>query len=97
MSFTLDGPAIVRFTVEKPGAGRRSGKRCVKPTSKNRKARKCTRYVKLTGGFNHVSTAGANSFKFNGRLNGKKLPVGRYRLVGTTSNARRASFKIVRR
>jgi hypothetical protein len=100
VTYTLTTAATVRFTVERAASGRRSGKRCVKPTKKNRTAKKCTRYIKLKGAFSRASTAGPNGFKFNGRLNGKKLPVGRYRLVASiaqTKDVRRASFKIVRR
>src|SRR3954453_10306467 len=43
--FTVNSATTVRFTIERAAAGRRAGKRCVKPTKKNRKARKCTRYV----------------------------------------------------
>jgi hypothetical protein len=103
VAYTLDRAATVRFTVERAAAGRRSGKRCVKATKKNRKAKKCTRYVRLKGHVDRASTAGKNSFKFTRRWNGRKLPVGRYRLVGAalnaagkTSDTRRASFKIVK-
>jgi hypothetical protein len=103
VTFTLDRAATVRFTVERPTAGRRSRKRCVNATKKNRKAKKCTRYVPLNGRLDRASTSGKNSFKFARRWNGKKLAVGRYRLVaaalnaaGKTSDTRRASFKIVR-
>jgi hypothetical protein len=102
-TFTLDRAATVRFTVERRTVGRRSGKRCVAPTKKNRKAKKCTRYVRLKGRLDRASTAGKNSFKFTRRWNGKKLPPGSYRLVGSalnaagkTSDTRRASFKIVK-
>lgn len=103
VTYTLDAATIVRFRVERAAAGRRSGKRCVRPTKKNRKAKKCTRYVSI-GNFKRTSVAGLNRFRFTGRLKGKKLPVGRYRLVGAAlnflgkvSDTRRASFRIVRR
>src|SRR3954447_22585126 len=103
VTFTLDRAATVRFTVERRTVGRRSGKRCVKATKKNRKAKRCTRYVRLKGRLDRASKAGKNSFKFTRRWNGRKLPVGRYRLVGAalnaagkTSDTRRASFRIVK-
>jgi hypothetical protein len=102
--FTVNAATTVRFTIERAAAGRRAGKRCVKPTKKNRKARKCTRYVRLKGHFDLIAFSGKTSFRFTGRLRGRKLPVGRYRLVGSAFNSagavsdtRRAAFKIVRR
>src|SRR4051812_6725386 len=103
VTFALDRAATVRFTVERRTVGRRSGERCVKATKKNRKARKCTRYAGRGGRRDRALTAGKNSFKFTRRWNGRKLPVGGYRLVaaaltavGKTSDTRRASFRIVK-
>jgi hypothetical protein len=103
VSFRLDEAASVRFTVERATTGRRSGKSCVKPSKRNRKAKKCTRFVLQKGSFTVAAKAGPNRVKFSGRLNGKKLATGSYRLVAVaTDKARnrslekRASFKIVR-
>jgi alpha-tubulin suppressor-like RCC1 family protein len=63
------------------------------------KVKRCT-YYKAIGGFTHSDSAGKNSFRFTGRVNGKKLKAGRYRLVATarsssgTSAQRSADFKI---
>jgi hypothetical protein len=61
------------------------------------------RYVTLHGGFAHTGNAGANSFKFTGRLPGRKLMPARYRLVevavdagGNKSATKRVRFRIVR-
>jgi hypothetical protein len=98
VTFTLDNPATVHFGVERAAAGRRSGKLCVKPTKKNRKAKKCTRYLRMAGGFDVVAGGGQHSFTFKGRLKGKRLRPGSYRLVASiSSGVRRAGFKIVRR
>lgn len=63
--------------------GERRGKSCVAATRKkrgHRKARPCgTAYRKL-GSFTHRDVAGANSFHFTGRLRGRKLAPGSYRL-----------------
>jgi hypothetical protein len=49
------------------------------------------------GRFTHSGQAGSNTFKFSGRLNGKALKPGSYRLVGKTGSvSRTASFRIVR-
>jgi hypothetical protein len=50
----------------------------------------------MRGGFTHSGQAGQNSFKFSGRIAGKALKPGRYRLVGITGATRRtATFRIV--
>jgi len=102
--YTLSEPATTIFTVERKTVGRRSGRRCVKATRRNRKARRCTLYVLQRGSFTHQGAAGANSFKFSGRLRNRKLAVGSYRLVavaadaaGNRSAAKRRAFRIVRR
>jgi Ca2+-binding RTX toxin-like protein len=100
--YTLNQTASVRFTVVQPQPGRKArGGRCVKPTRANRKARKCTRLVALAGSFTRTGTAGANSFRFTGRLAGHKLKPGKYQLVATpsaggrTGRAASASFRII--
>jgi hypothetical protein len=61
------------------------------------------RYVTLGRGFTHVGRVGANSFRFTGRLGGRKLKPGSYRLVevavdaaGNKSATRRVGFRIVK-
>jgi len=102
--YGLSEAATTTFTVERATTGRRVGRRCVKPTKSNRKRRKCTRYARVRGSFTHQGAAGANTFKFSGRLRNRKLAVGQYRLVavatdsaGNKSAAKRRSFRIVRR
>ena len=71
-------------------------------TNKNRKGKRCTRVVTLKGSFSRTGVAGQNSFHFTGRLNGRKLKAGRYRLVATpTAGGKKgkptsARFRIVR-
>jgi DNA-binding beta-propeller fold protein YncE len=102
--YALSEPAATTFTVEKKTVGRRSGRRCVKATRRNRKAKRCTLYARQRGSFTRQGAAGANSFKFSGRLRNRKLAVGTYRLVavatdaaGNKSSARRRAFRVVRR
>ena len=103
VTFTLNIAASVRFTVQRKAAGRRSGTRCVAPTKRNRRARRCTRYVAVRGAFTRPGSAGTNAFRFSGRIGAKKLRPGRYRLVATPTAAgkagtlARAPFRIVRR
>jgi hypothetical protein len=101
VSYRLNTAATVRFRVTQSRRGYRSGRRCVKRRPR-RGARRCTRTVTL-GRFSRASTAGANTFRFTGRLKGRKLRRGRYKLVGVpgvtgrVGKARSVRFKIVRR
>jgi hypothetical protein len=75
--------ASVTFTVQRALPGRRQGKRCVKPTVRSGKARRCTRY-KAVGRFRYaqVVALGAVRFRFSGRVAGRRLKPGPYRLLG---------------
>jgi hypothetical protein len=81
--YTLNIGASVRFTVVRLLPGRRVKGRCVKPTRLNRSARKCTRRVRVRGSFTRTGSAGPNRFRFMGRIGGRKLTPGDYRLVAT--------------
>jgi hypothetical protein len=106
VSFKLNEAANVRFTVTQRLKGRKvkRGKKtvCVKPTHKNRKRKRCTRVATLKGSFTRNGVAGTNSFHFTGRLRGRKLKPGRYRLVATPTAAGKkgkptsSRFRIVR-
>jgi hypothetical protein len=87
--YTLHGPARVVFTVERrlPGRKGRHGK-CERQTSHNAKHGRCTRYSPLRGSFALVGASGANSFLFRGRIGGRTLARGKYRLVATPSIGR---------
>jgi hypothetical protein len=101
--YTLSEAARVVFTIERPAAGRKSGKKCVSPSRRNGKKRKCTRYV-FTGRFAVQSAAGPNSHHFSGRIGRGKLKPGRYRVtlgaIDAASNVsalRRFAFRIVKK
>ncbi len=104
--YTLSEAAKVTLRFERKLKGRRvkKGKKrvCAKPTRKNRKKRKCTRY-KGAGTLTRTSKQGKNSVKFTGRIGKKALKRGSYRLVvratdaaGNKSKARTLSFKVVK-
>jgi hypothetical protein len=104
VTYALSEPAATAFSVKRLARGRRVGSRCVKPTRRNRRARPCTRVIALRHGFNHEGRAGFNNLRFRGRLGGRSLRVGRYRLTlvaqdaaGHRSSAARARFRILRR
>ena len=67
------------FTVERAVKGRKKGKKC---STKRKRGKRCTKYKKLKGSFSRASAAGANSFRFTGKLGGKALRPGSYRLSG---------------
>ena len=106
VSFNLNRAATVVFTVQRsvPARKVKHGRRttCDRRTRANRKRRKCTLYIAVRGAFTRNGVAGVNRFHFTGRLNGRKLGPGRYRLVATPrvghSNGRAAAtaFRIVR-
>ena len=103
VSYTLNLAASVRFTVVHLQPGRRAkGSRCVKATRRNRRARRCTVPVTIRGSFTLPARAGANSFRFTGRLGARKLTPGSYRLIATPLISAKpgrpasASFRIIR-
>ncbi len=89
VTYTVNVPATVRFTVQQALPGRKVGAgskaRCLPQSKRTRKARKCTRTLKLKGSFMQTARAGANSFHFTGRLGGRRLKPGTYALVATPS------------
>jgi streptogramin lyase len=102
VTFSLTLAASVGFTVHRRASGRRVGKRCVAPSKRTRKARACTRFVRVRGSFTRSGHSGTNAFKFRGRVGGRTLRPARYRLTATPSlagkpgKATRAGFRIVR-
>jgi hypothetical protein len=72
VSFTLSEPASVRLTVQ----------RCAKRAGKRKRGR-CVRWKSLKGALVKPGVQGANKIRFNGRLRGKALKAGGYRLVLT--------------
>ena len=92
VSFSLSEASKVKFTVTRKTSGRKVSGKCKAKTRANAKKRKCTRYVKVAGSFTVTGKAGKNSFTFRGRVGGKALTPGKYRLNGkATDSARNAS------
>lgn len=106
VSFRIDLAATVRFKVQRIAAGRRQGRgkarRCVMPTRRNRNATRCPRYVPVKGSFSRTARPGVNSFYFTGRVGGRMLPRGTYRLMATPraggvwGRSQTRTFKIIR-
>lgn len=91
VTYTLSRAAPVTFKVQRRKGGRKVGRKCKKPTRKNRKRKRCN--LTLKGSFVDSGTAGANSFRFTGRLRGHKLRPGRYLLVGKPAGGKAVSVK----
>lgn len=104
IKFKLTEAATVTFAVQRPTTGRTVNGSCKKQTSKNRKAKKCTRWVTVGKKFTAKGKAKkTNSVKFTGSVKGRKLPRGSYRFSATGKDkakgvgpAKTVKFKIRR-
>ncbi|MEA2444234.1 MAG: hypothetical protein QOJ12_1526 [Thermoleophilales bacterium] len=103
LKYSLSEPATVSIAIVRTTSGRRSGTRCVKPSQKLRKKKKCKLELRA-GTLTRAGTAGANVVAFSGRIGTKALKPGSYRAVltatdaaGNRSKASSAAFKVVRR
>jgi hypothetical protein len=103
--FRLSETATTTFRVQRARTGRRIRGRCRAATRRNKllSRRRCTRYVRVRGSFKHTDGAGPVSLRFTGRVGGKRLRPGRYRLVaratdlaGNKSAAKTKRFRIKR-
>jgi PKD repeat protein len=99
--FSLDRAATVTITITRSAVGRRTGKRCVKPTKRLAHNKRC-RLVVRSGVLTRHGKAGANSVAFTGRVGRKPLKSGPYvatfvaRAQGKSSAPKVLRFKIVR-
>ena len=103
VTFSLSEASFVKSTVDRQAKGRKVGPRCKARTKANRKKRACTRWTKVKGSFTVPGKTGSNRFRFRGRIGGRKLKPGRYRLnsqatdrSGNKSALTSKSFKIVK-
>ncbi len=97
VSYTLSDAASVRFSVQRSSEGRRANGRCVKTTRSNRSRTRCTRYGRVSGSFTRSRGAGTDRFTFSGRIGGRALKPGRYRLLATPRAGKtvRATFGVI--
>ena len=103
-SFSLNEPATVSFAFTQSLDGRRIGRRCVAPGSRNLREPRCTRTV-IRGTLSFTARPGTNRVRFTGRLSGnRRLKPGAYTLLVMATNTarqrsvtRRLTFTIVRR
>ena len=85
ISFRLSEAAKVKIAVQHREQGRRVGKKCRKRSRANSKRARCIRYV-TRGSIVVNGRKGANKKRFNGRLRGKRLRTGRYRLAARATD-----------
>jgi hypothetical protein len=107
LRYSLSEDATVTLKVERRTIGRRVRGRCRRATRRNRRGRRCVRFVAVRG-FGRITRrqlAGNRSIPFSGRVGRRKLPAGRYRFVLVAADpsgnqsappARRV-FRVVRR
>jgi len=102
VSYAVNVATSVRFTVQRANRGRRVGRRCLETSRANRTRKRCTHFTRVPGSFTRARTAGLDRFAFTGRLAGRALRAGRYRLLATpTANPRtgttaRRGFRIIK-
>ena len=77
--YRLSDGATVTFAVDRALRGRKVGGSCRKPSRVNRSRKPCVRWVRV-GGFTRSGKSGANRLRFDGRLSGKALAKGNYRM-----------------
>jgi hypothetical protein len=102
--FRLSENAAVRIVIARKLAGRRKGKRCVAPTRKLRRAKRCSRFKTKHTLRRAKGVAGLNRVAYSGRVRKTKLRPGTYRATltatdaaGNRSRARTVSFRVVKR
>ena len=103
LRYTDTGASTTAFDVLKAAPGIKRRGRCVAPPPGRRVTRgtRCTRYLAL-GRFSHRDRAGQNRFHFTGRMRGRRLAAGRYRLQatprlpGTAGRVATTTFRITR-
>jgi len=90
--YTLSKDATVKIVIAQTASGRRRGKRCVAPTRRLGKARRCTRII-TKGTLTRTSHQGSNRVAFSGRIGSRKLAPGRYQATLTATDPAKNTSK----
>jgi hypothetical protein len=96
LSFKLVSAARVSARLDHLVTGRRSGKRCVRATRRNRGKRRCTRALKVASQV-LAGRAGANSATLGTVAGRKRLGAGRYRITLRDSAGARSLTVTIKR
>ncbi|CAA9499417.1 MAG: tolB protein precursor, periplasmic protein involved in the tonb-independent uptake of group A colicins [uncultured Solirubrobacteraceae bacterium] len=91
LRFGSSVPARAEFLVDRRLTGRRVAGRCRRTTRRNRGSQRCGYYAEA-GSFSRAATVGVNSIGFSGRIDGRALRPGIYRLSLTTVDANGIRF-----
>ena len=98
--YALSEPAAIALKLQRALPGRRSGGRCVRPSSRLRKAKRCVRHATV-GTLRRNGAKGLNRIRFTGRIGKHALRPGGYRAVISATDAasnrsapRRAVFRV---
>ncbi|MDQ3631189.1 MAG: hypothetical protein M3417_07995, partial [Actinomycetota bacterium] len=101
LRFGSSVPAQVEFLLDRRLTGRRVAGRCRRTTRRNRGSQRCGYYAEA-GSFSRAATVGVNSIGFSGRIDGRALRPGIYRLSltavdanGIRSAAQRLRFRVL--
>jgi hypothetical protein len=84
ITYSLSEASTVTLKLEKKFKGRKSGKKCVKQTPKNKTKKRCTQFKPVGAAFSGGGNVGANTVTLP---NGKKLKPGSYKLTVTARDA----------
>jgi CSLREA domain-containing protein len=102
LSFKLSEPATITFRVDRVLRGVRRHGSCVVRKRRGR-GRPCTRYVQVPGTFSLAGAEGTNTHHFDGRVGGRLLFPGAYRLrasprdnAGNVGKTVVAAFRVLR-
>jgi hypothetical protein len=103
VTYVLSEDAAVRMTVARRRSGRRVGGRCRAVTPRNAERARCKRWKRARGALTDAGEKGGNAIVFDGRMRGRRLRTGAYRLkavatdaAGNRSPAARTRFRIAR-
>jgi hypothetical protein len=95
VTFTMSGGRAAEFSVARRVRGRKVGKLCKRKTHVNAAHKKCAFYVPVKGLFTQPGTVGSNHFVFSGRIGGKRLKPGGYKLSVLAGHLISEAFTIV--
>jgi len=76
----------VTFTVQQPAPGRRVRDTCLPARRRPNGSLGCTRWVALSGAVTRPLTGGHNRLLLSGRLGGRRLAPGAYRVFATLTD-----------
>ncbi len=89
ISYSDSQAARTTFTVRRGAPGVLRAGKCVQAPAHPHPggARRCMRFVHMVGSFTHADARGSNRFRFTGRLHGRPLNPGSYKLTAVLSGA----------